>query len=197
MLWNGTIDVDGTITIGTGTTVRIVGNGVVGANNRVDNIAATSANGFASAAVNMASRQPGPVFFVQGGQLFLEGLAVRGGNATGSAHLLGDDPSSSADIAVSGGGVHAVDANVTVTGCEFADNVAHYWGGGIFANRSTVVVEATVFRGCSAGGVPSPGDEDVEGAGGGIGVRCAYVLPVRNILCKADTFLYENFRNTG
>ena len=173
MLWTGTVYVDGTIVVGTGTTVRIVGNGVAGTNNSDDTIGTTSADGIASVAVNTTSLQPGPIFFVQGGQLFLERLALRGGNANGGANLLGDNPSSSssADIAVNGGGVHAVDANVTVVGCEFRDNFAQHWGGGIFANRSNLVVEASLFQGCSAGSMPSPGDEDVEGAGGGIGVR--------------------------
>lgn len=170
--WTGDVDVAGTITIGLGTTVRIVGSAANPSASSGGNTAeASSANEIASASVNMASLQPGPVFFVKGGELFLEGLAVRGGSANNSVDLVGDDPSSSADIVVSGGGLHAVDAIVTVTRCEFEDNFAQRLGAGIFANRSTLVVDTSVFRRCSAGDVPSPGDEDVLGAGGGIGVR--------------------------
>ena len=113
-----------------------------------------------------------PLFFVDGGQLFLENLAVRGGDAgnyTGSSVSSSGSSGVGGDIIVSGGGVHAVDANVTVTGCEFEDNFAQHLGGGIFTNRSTLVVVGSVFRRCQADVVSSPGD-DAVGAGGGIGV---------------------------
>ncbi|CAN0356022.1 unnamed protein product, partial [Ectocarpus sp. 12 AP-2014] len=137
----------------------------------------------------------GPLFFVDGGQLFLDSLAVRGGytsNSTGSFTYTAstdaaDDGTNStttsgvnetdiATVVISGGGVHAIDSNVTVTGCEFEENYADYWGGGIFANGSTLVVHGSVFRGCEAGEVPLPGDEDVDGAGGAIGVEFTDVL---------------------
>ncbi|CBJ33177.1 expressed unknown protein [Ectocarpus siliculosus] len=130
----------------------------------------------------------GPLFFVDGGQLFLDSLAVRGGytsNSTGSftyaastdaaadgtnsTTTSGVNETAIATVVISGGGVHAIDSNVTVTGCEFEENYADYWGGGIFANGSTLVVHGSVFRRCEAGEVPLPGDEDVDGAGGAIG----------------------------
>eukprot|EP00752_Nemacystus_decipiens_P010943 g9725.t1 len=163
VLWSGNVDVSGTIVIGSGTTVRIVGSDTLTASSSGNFTESSSLSGLTSAAVNMVSPLPGPVFVVQGGQLFLESIAVRGGNASTAA-------------VVSGGGVHAVDANVTVTGCEFEDNFASLWGGGIFANRSTLVVEGSVFRRCSADVEPSPGDDGVEGAGGGIGVEQTNVM---------------------
>ena len=116
---------------------------------------------------------PGPVFFVDGGRLFLEGLAVRGGNAANSTRG-GDDYGDNGVAAVaSGGGVHAVDATVTVTGCEFENNYANSLGGGIFTNRSTLVVVGSVFRRCQADVLPSV-EGDAVGAGGGIGVSRNY-----------------------
>ncbi|CBJ26637.1 adhesin-like protein [Ectocarpus siliculosus] len=137
----------------------------------------------------------GPLFFVDGGQLFLDSLAVRGGytsNSTGSftyaastdaaadgtnsTTTSGVNETAIATVVISGGGVHAIDSNVTVTGCEFEENYADYWGGGIFANGSTLVVHGSVFRRCEAGEVPLPGDEDVDGAGGAIGAEFTDVL---------------------
>ena len=128
-----------------------------------------------------AETTPGPIFFVDGGQLFLERLAVRGGYAAtvseisggdggGSGDSSGSSGSSGSGAVLSGGGLHALDANVSVTECEFEDNFSEYLGGGIFTNRSTLVVTASVFRGCQADVQSSPGD-DAFGAGGGIGVR--------------------------
>ncbi len=118
----------------------------------------------------------GPIFFIDGGQLFLERLAVRGGVATNYTEASSSDGSgngggsSGSEAVTCGGGVHAVDANVTVAGCEFEDNFSEYLGGGIFTNRSTLVVTASVFRRCQAGVQSFPGD-DAFGAGGGVGVR--------------------------
>ncbi|CAN0008375.1 unnamed protein product, partial [Scytosiphon promiscuus] len=84
-----------------------------------------------------ASSTTGPIFFVDGGSLHLENLAVRDGSTSNSSD------GNVTQIVVSGGGVHAVDANVTVTGCEFEDNFAELWGGGIFANRSSLVVRGS------------------------------------------------------
>ncbi|CAN0193292.1 unnamed protein product, partial [Ectocarpus sp. 8 AP-2014] len=83
----------------------------------------------------------GPLFFVDGGQLFLDSLAVRGGytsNSTGSftyaastdatadgansTTTSGVNQTAIATVVISGGGVHAIDSNVTVTGCEFEEN---------------------------------------------------------------------------
>lgn len=130
----------------------------------------------------------GPIFFVDGGQLFLERLAVRGGiaanysEATSSDGSGNGDGSSGREAFTCGGGVHAVDANVTVAGCEFEDNFSEYLGGGIFTNRSTLVVTASVFRRCQAGEQSFPG-EDALGAGGGIGVR--FFLEVSEIIVWA------------
>lgn len=55
--------------------------------------------------------------------------------------------------------------------CDFSDNFAEHWGGGIFANQSTLEVVDSVFRSCRAGFVSTVDDEDLEGTGGGIWVR--------------------------
>ncbi|CAN0002241.1 unnamed protein product, partial [Ectocarpus fasciculatus] len=105
----------------------------------------------------IATAPTGPLFFIDGGQLFLDSLAVRGGytsNSTGSftytASVDDEDADDGANstttsssssggvnetfiaptVVVSGGGVHAIDSNVTVTGCEFEENYADRWGGG-------------------------------------------------------------------
>lgn len=46
-----------------------------------------------------------------------------------------------------------------------------HWGGGVYAEDSTVVVVDSVFEGCRAGNLSVSGDDDYEGAGGAIGVR--------------------------
>ncbi len=215
MLWSGVVAVPETIYIGRGTTVWVVGSNSSGNSSFASSGADSSQqggdlealstalpplpSGLTAAAVGPAASaedagtpaaQPGPVFYVDGGQLFLQGLAVRGGYAAGDSTSSGSSTSSSnststitstitststststgGDSVVSGGGVSAIDANVTVTGCEFEDNFADYLGGGIFANRSSVVVVGSVFRRCQADVVPSPEVDDADGAGGGIGV---------------------------
>ena len=107
------------------------------------------------------------MFFVDGGQLFLENMAVRGGFVVNSTHT----------PTVSGAGIHARYSNVTVTGCEFEDNFAEFSGGGIFGNFSTLVIVNSVFRRCRAGFKAIPGDDDVDGNGGGIGVSIESALP--------------------
>ncbi len=203
--WSGVVTVPETIYIGRGTTVWVVGSNASGNSSDSDQqgwVEGLSTrlpplpNNLPDAAVRTASEleqqdmaantsttgavaSPGPIFFVDGGQLYLEGVAVRGGSTTASS---ADSSIASDEAVVSGGGVHAIDANVTVIGCEFEDNFAEYLGGGIFTNRSTLVVVGSVFRGCSADVVPSPeeiADEefDTDGAGGGIGVSlgpCPY-----------------------
>ncbi|CAN0539517.1 unnamed protein product, partial [Laminaria digitata] len=62
-------------------------------------------------------------------------------------------------------------ADVNVTRCEFRDNFAVHWGGGIYAEESTLVVIDSLFEGCRAGFQSFPGEEEAEGAGGGIAVR--------------------------
>lgn len=205
--WSGIVTVPQTICIGSGTTVWIVGSNVSSsssislssASDQQEPLEALSTrlpplpNSLTDAAVRTASEPeqqdmagdtsftavatPGPMFFVNGGNLYLEGVAVRGGNTAGysadSAHSSSTIPSD--DAVVSGGGVHAIDANVTVVGCEFDDNFANYMGGGIFTNRSTLVVVGSVFRRCAADVEPSLdeiADDEFEayGAGGGIGV---------------------------
>ncbi|CAN0319726.1 unnamed protein product, partial [Hapterophycus canaliculatus] len=84
------------------------------------------------------------IFFVDGGTLSLENLAVRDGYTTNSTSSL-TYTGNVAQIVVSGAGIHAIDATVTVTGCEFEDNFSEMWGGAIFANRSSLVVTGSVF----------------------------------------------------
>lgn len=206
--WSGVVNVSRTIYIGRGTTVKIVGDATNDnssttartGSNYSSNFGGTgsassgTAGGFDQQLIELPSGLPlpsglssaavgthppntaaddntsfGPIFFVDGGQLSLEGLAVRDGFSTNSTESL----------IMSGGGVHAIDSNVTVTGCEFEDSFAKYQGGGIYTSRSTLVVLGSVFRRCQAGFQSFAGDENADGAGGGIGVRCrlrAYAL---------------------
>ena len=190
--WSGAVNVPGTIHVGVDTTVKIVGNGSVNnsdgtaPNTGGSNITGSSDNsssqdqldvytaplsiprGLTSAVVGVGSSAAsdkssafGPIFFVNGGQLFLENMAIREGFVANYTH----------SSIISGGGIHALDANVTVTGCEFENNFAEFWGGGIFVNRSTLVVVDTVFRNCSAGLRAAAGEDAVDGAGGAIGVN--------------------------
>ncbi|CAN0448965.1 unnamed protein product, partial [Ectocarpus sp. 8 AP-2014] len=78
----------------------------------------------------------------------------------------------------SGGGVHAVQSNVTITGCLFENNFASVRGGGVLANLSMLTVINSTFRENAAGLVSFAGqDEDeVEGAGGGIAAKDSTVL---------------------
>ena len=165
--------------------------------NETDGAGGSSASEHENPEEAVEPRRPAPIFFVDGGQLFLENLAVRGGytaNATDSlVYTYTDEPgdpgayngtlldggvasgtNSTSVVVVSGGAVHAVDSNVTVVGCEFEDNFAELWGGAIFANGSSLVVRGSVFRRCRAGEQSFAADEGIEGAGGGIGVsgRC-------------------------
>ena len=197
--------VSGPIHIGRGTTVKILGEAAVdhgststeGSDYGTESLPTTLPllpNGLTSAVVSTSFEQQqqstsdkdtdrvggvapaGSLFFVDGGQLFLENLAVRGGDAGNFTSSSSSNTGGGYDGGYDGfrgGGVHAVDANVTVTGCEFEDNFAHFMGGGIFTNRSSLVVVGSVFRRCHADVASSPGD-DVHGAGGGIGVRCGH-----------------------
>eukprot|EP00752_Nemacystus_decipiens_P007772 g6941.t1 len=122
----------------------------------------------------------GSIFVVDGGHLLLENLAVRGGDArnystSSGSSSIGIDGGSGQGYRFYGGGVYAVDASVAITRCEFENNFAQNLGGGIYANRSTLVVIGSVFRRCQADVVSSPGD-DANGAGGGIGVENTDVL---------------------
>ena len=183
--WSGEVGVTGTIVIGSGTTVRIFGDG-----NSSDDISTLSISkgleeltsgralpfGLTSAAVGVGpanitsetdtSTSFGPMFYIDGGHLILEDLVVRGGlatNTTGGLHGIGGGPGR-------GGGVHALNSTVSVTRCYFSDNFAEHWGGGIFANGSTLQIVDSVFSGCDAGFQSTVEDEDLEGAGGGVWV---------------------------
>ena len=76
----------------------------------------------------------GPIFFVNGGQLILENMAVRWGFVLNSTE----------NSTASGAGIHAQHSNITVTRCEFEDNFAELYGGGIFGNYSTLSVVDSV-----------------------------------------------------
>ena len=103
----------------------------------------------------------GPIFLVGVGELHLESIGIREGNATNST----------ANAIVSGGGVNAINSNVSVSDCVFEDNFAEFLGGGIHGNLSTLTVKDSVFHGNHAGFRSYAGDENVDGAGGGIAVR--------------------------
>lgn len=181
MTWFGVVHVGASITIGSGTTVSISGD-YLSEVNREQSIAsgvitANATQNLSSAVVAMSAF--GSLFVVQpGGTLNLDGIAVRNGNSSlGEGAGIGN-----------GGGVYAHDANVTITGCAFEDNFAEVFGGGIFANESRVVVRDTEFRRCAAGFVPFSGQDDADGAGGGVSVSsrtyvCTYVFRLVCSLC--------------
>lgn len=160
MTWSGIVNLTETIRVGSGTTVSIVGdyeNGLV----------ATSGDTSSGAAVvGMTGAPFGPIFYSSGSTMSLTNLAIRNGNATSS---VGTGISS-------GGGVYAMNSNITVSGCAFEDNFAQDYGGGIRVNQSTLVVVDTVFKHCSAGDVPETGDENADGSGGGISVSSRIIL---------------------
>ena len=118
-----------------------------------------------SAAVRLyGSASFGPFFFVDGGKLHLERVAIRGGNSTSST---------ANNVVGVGGGVYAISSNVSVSSCVFEDNFAEYLGGGIHASFSTLTVEDSVFRENRAGHQSFPDDDVVAGNGGGIAVSCS------------------------
>lgn len=177
--WSGTVNIAGTIVIGSGTTVRIFGDGnssesIVNLNNREGLEELTSGlelpHGLTSEVVGIGSPDMasgsdtsmsfGPMFYVNGGHLVLEDLIVRGGFTTNTTNGLDGR----------GGGVHAIKSIVSVARCEFSDNFAEHWGGGIFTNQSMLEVVDSVFRSCEAGFPSTVEDEDLEGTGGGIWV---------------------------
>ena len=203
--WLGAVNVSGTIHIGVGTTVTIVGDtspnstGDAASSMGSSNITAGGGNssihdevdvltgalsiprGLTSAVVGAGSSTTsvdtdesldfGPIFFVDGGQLILENMAVRGGFVLNSTE----------NSTARGAGIHAQHSNITVTGCEFEDNFAELYGGGIFGNYSTLSVVDSVFRRCRAGFRASAGD-DVDSNGGGIGVSMKFALPALAIV---------------
>lgn len=166
VLWSGEVSVPDTIYIGRGTTVNIHGDEpAMGGSNHTSSSdqqqqlqelssEMSLPRDTLSAAVVSSNPLGGHIFFVDGGQLFLNALAVRDGSVSDG----------------SGGGVYAVKSNVTVTGCLFENNFAMDSGGGIFANLSTLVVVNSTFRGNAAGSVPVAGQKGVKAAGGGIAV---------------------------
>ena len=183
--WFGVVRVGSTITIGRGTTVRIFGE--IDTNSVLATSSSTSASDnfssdfeleletlsgdlnlpqeLTSTAVEVSDGVSfGPIFLVDNGELYLEGLTIRGGNATNST----------AGTIIAGGGIYANFSQISVSSCVFEDNFAEYLGGGIHTNRSTLTVKDSVFRRNKAGFQSFAGDEDVDGAGGGIGVRIIF-----------------------
>lgn len=196
VVWSGAVNVSGTIHIGSGTTVKIVGDvsshvssdpasitqsissltestsNISTIHDGADDLTASLSipRQLSSAAVGGGSSETsadtnrdlafGPIFFVDGGELLLENMAVRGGFVANSTF----------SSAVNGAGITAINSNVTATSCEFEDNFAELYGGGVFGNRSSLVFIDSVFRRCRAGFQSIAGDEDADGAGGGIGV---------------------------
>lgn len=161
--WTGRVSVNESIRIGPGTRVNVSGDYDNGVSAILEDSEAHASAGTGGAEV-VALGDFGPIFYVDNASLSLENLALRNGSTSNSSIMLG-----------SGGGVHAVGSDVTVTGCEFEDMFADTWGAGIYALTSSVEVNNTVFRRCRAGVQAEPGmtEDDVYGAGGGIGVGCA------------------------
>lgn len=162
--WAGAVTIRDSIRIGFGTTVSIHGdydNGLVDYDtSQPDGEASntTSSSAFGNPEV-IADSDFGPIFYVANGSLDLENLALRDGIASISSLWDGF-----------GGGVLAFDANLTVSGCEFKNTSAEARGGGIYSERSRVVVLDTMFRECKAGYKPGAGDGDdaLDSAGGAI-----------------------------
>lgn len=208
VLWSGVVNITETIYIGQGTTVHIIGdsspNGASdtapvtkGSNTtnstnigKVDDRSAMLSipHGLTSAAVRVASSDIsaadtesmslGPIFYVDGGDLFLEKMAIRGGYVTHSTKY----------PTASGAGIHAKHSNVTVTSCEFEDNFAEFDGGGIFAHASTLTVISSAFRRCRAGFRPQAGGKAVEGGGG---INVSVVSAGTAVLSPWSTFVYS------
>lgn len=185
--WSGVVNVSSTITIGRGTTVTIIGNTTttdISSSSSLSREQATITGSLTSTAVGPRQQHYsngtlskdddqvvsfGPMFYVDGGQLFLERLVIRDCFTANST---------SSSLEVHGGGIHAIDSNVTVTACEFENNFAEALGGGIHANQSTLIVVNTTFRGNQAGFQSISGEEDVNGEGGAIGVSYRYVCTI-------------------
>ena len=177
--WSGEVSVSSTIFVGSGTTVRIYGDG----NSSEGNSSLSDQEGLeeltsglvlplglSSAVVGTGSSSVsfGPMFYVDGGHLILEDLIVRGGYATNESNALLID--GFRGLYGNGGGVYAINSSVSIARCEFSDNFAEHLGGGIFANLSSVEVVNSAFRYCTAGHESTFEDEDLLGTGGGISV---------------------------
>ncbi|CAM9574874.1 unnamed protein product, partial [Ectocarpus sp. 12 AP-2014] len=183
VVWSGEVSAPGTINVGSGTTVNIYGEDATTTTTSGQGSTGFSSfsgddelwsglslprDDLSSAVVAGSGLSDGPIFFVNGGQLSLNALAVRDGSANGDSNATVD----------SGGGVHAVKSNVTIAGCLFENNFASVSGGGVLANLSMLTVVNSTFRENAAGLVSFAGqDEDeVEGAGGGIAAKDSTVL---------------------
>ena len=177
--WSGEVTVSSTIFIGSGTTVRICGDGYSSEGNsslsEQEQLEELTTGlplplGLTSAVVGTGSSNVsfGPMFYVDGGHLVLEDLIVRGGHATNESNDMLID--GFRGLYGNGGGVYAINSNVSVARCEFTDNFAEHFGGGIFANLSSVEVVNSTFRYCTAGHESTFEDEDLLGTGGGISV---------------------------
>lgn len=182
--WSGVVNVSSTINVGQGTKVTIVGTSdstattPTSSNSSSDNeeleelsrkIGLVLPENLTAAVVGVRPPNPaiedaklsfGSIFYVDRGELILVNMTVRDG-------FMAD---ANGTLIVKGGGIHAIDSNVTVTGCEFEDNFATSLGGGIFALNSIVVAVGSVFRRCAAGFQSKGGDPPITGAGGGISV---------------------------
>ena len=185
VVWFGEVQLNGTVVIGSGTTVRISGernsnggNSSLSNNEVVANLTSglSLPLGLTSAAVGVAppnitistnrNTSFGPMFSVDHGHLTLKDMVIRGGFTANTT----DENDKIGDVEQSGGGVFAVNSTVSVTRCEFNDNYAQHLGGGIFVNASTLHVFDSIFRFCKAGYVATIVEPDVPGAGGGINV---------------------------
>lgn len=191
--WHGVVNVSRPIYIGQGTTVRIFGtsdidSGDITSTSVSDSTSSSSSSStgvdlefelerlssnlnlpqnLTSVALGGYNESLGPIFFVNGGELYLESMTIRGGYS-----------SNSSDNSIRmGGGINAYNATISANGSVFEDNFASYIGGGIHANRTTLIFRDTIFRRNHAGEESFAGDDDADSDGGGIAVSFPTPLP--------------------
>ena len=187
--WTGVVDVTDSIVVGSGTEVRITGQGLsttaedATTSTFIDSTNGTGQNGLLkeltrhlhlphgleAAAVGMVPEYMadtrtatafGPIFDVQtGGTLDLQRMIVRGGLVAGNKYH-------------GWAGIFAAkESNVSITQCEFSDTFAEHNGGGIYVKKSVLKVTDSRFTRCWAGLQSQDDDDDPDGKGGAIHVR--------------------------
>lgn len=93
----------------------------------------------------------GPIFSLDGGQLFLQDLVVRDGYAAVTAD----------NDVQSGAGVFAKRSIASITRCEFTNHFAGVSGGGLYVEDSILEVSHSTLSGCQAGARRHPTEKAV------------------------------------